>query len=404
MPDSPLASPTSANRPPPTDSPTLALYRCAIGPVNIEYYHPILTRFESLGRSELSWSWAAGLYTLNWMVYRRLWRQAAIYLTALICVLATAATVQRVVQPSLPIQVAGVVALLGFAVGIPGLLGNAWLYADIRKRMTQAIAASKTMAEAGMVLSQQASTRQGFIRQLIANAAITGVAVVGYFLFPTSEEAYVGDAKPAKTVTLVVSPTAITALALPIITASSVAPAASEPNLLTVEASAPGVAAPASAPTPALAAASEPAVVASPPQSPAPTEAQQGLAALIPKTKLKSPTALADSNKLSPKKQEKNEPVIKTKALAVSPANEVAPRTVYFVNVGLFSQEQNASAAVSQLVAAGMTGATSSVDVGSKTFTRVRSGPFETRLDANEAAVKIRLLNLEAKVHAQRQP
>ena len=187
MSDSPLPSAAAAApKSPPPETPTIALFRSAVGPVNSDYYMPILTRFESLGRGGLSWSWAAGLYTLNWMVYRRLWRQAAIYLAGLVCILATAAIMQLVAQPSLPMQVGGVLTLLGFAIGIPGLLGNAWLYADIRTRMTQAIANSKTMAEAGLVLSQQASTRQGFIRQLVANAAIVGVAVVGYLLIPSS--------------------------------------------------------------------------------------------------------------------------------------------------------------------------------------------------------------------------
>lgn len=364
MSDSPLPPTAAAPKSPAQESPTTALFRSAIGPVNSDYYLPILTRFESLGRSGLSWSWAAGLYTLNWMVYRRLWRQAAIYLAALICILATAVIMQLVAQPSLPMQAGGVLTLLGFAIGIPGLLGNAWLYADIHNRMTQAIATSKTMAEAGLVLSQQASTRQGFIRQLVANAAIVGVAVVGYLLIPSSGKA--------------ITPPAPT----------SVAPMASAPTSLpVVAASAATIATAASIPLPALPPASEPVVVA-----PAPVV----LAA--------PPQATTPLANPAPKKAEKQEPAAKPKAHASRPDSDAAPRTAYFVNVGLFSKEQNASAAISQLVAAGMTGTTQRVDVGSKKLTRVRSGPYETQADATEVAVKIRLLNLEAKVFAQKQP
>jgi cell division protein FtsN len=388
------------------DSPTVALFRSAIGPVNREYYLPILTRFESLGRVGLSWSWAAGLYTLNWMVYRQLWRQAAIYLAALICVLAAAAIIQLVAQPSLPMQVAGVLVLLGLAVGIPGLLGNAWLYADIRNRMTQAIATSKTMAEAGLVLSQQASTRQGFIRQLIANAAIVGVVGVGYLLMSVSEKVSVSETKPVKTVTQVVTPPALTARTLPAPTASSVALVASAPIPPTVATPAASMTARAPVPLLALPAASAPVMMTEPPVPTAPAEAPGATAPPTPKTKPKSHATLVDSSKSSPKKQETPEPVIekKSKARMSSPDSDAAPRIAYFVNVGLFSKEQNASAAVSQLIAAGMTGTTQRMDVGSKKLTRVRSGPYETQADATEVAVKIRLLNLEAKVFAQKQP
>lgn len=395
MPDSAMASSTSANRSFQTESPTIALFRSAIGPVNIEYYLPLLTRFESLGQSTPSWNWAAGLYTLNWMVYRRLWRHTVLYLAALIFMWASAAIIQLIAKPSLPTQFAGMLTLLSLSIGIPGFLGNAWLYIDIRKRMTQAIANSKTMAEAGLVLSQQASTRQGFIRQLIANAAIVGVAVVGYLLVPASEKESTGEVKPAKTVTKVTTPPALTAPSLPTISAASIALAASAAVPAIVAASAPSVAASASASPPALTAASAPLLVAAPLQTPLPKEGPQATIAPIPKTKIKSYADLVESSKL-PKKQEKKEPVGTTTA--------PAPRTVYYVNVGLFSKEQNATAAIGQLAAAGMTGTTQSVDVGSKTLTRVRSGPFETRADATEAAVKIRLLNLEAKVHAHRQP
>lgn len=364
MSDSPLPSAAAAPKSPPPETPTVALFRIAIGPVNRDYYMPILTRFESLGRGGLSWNWAAGLYTLNWMVYRRLWRQAAIYLAGLVCILATAAIMQLVVQPSLPMQVGGVLTLLGFAIGIPGLLGNAWLYADIRTRMTHAIATSKTMVEAGLVLSHQTSTRQGFIHQLIANAAIVGVAVVGYFLIPSSGK--------------VITPPAPTS-------AASMASALTSPPV--VAASATIIATAASIPLAALPPASEPVVVA-----PAP-----GVLTVPPQ----ATTPLANP---APKKIEEQEPAVKPQARAPGPDSNAAPRIAYFVNVGLFSKEQNASAAISQLVAAGMTGTTQRVDVGSKKLTRVRSGPYETQADATEVAVKIRLLNLEAKVSAQKQP
>lgn len=50
-----------------------ALYRATIGPLNIDDYLPFFSDFEATVNRALRWNTAAGLYTLNWMVFRRLW-------------------------------------------------------------------------------------------------------------------------------------------------------------------------------------------------------------------------------------------------------------------------------------------------------------------------------------------
>src|SRR3989338_4966840 len=58
---------------------TTAMYRAAIGPVNLGYYLPLFSRFDAADRAGPSWNWGAALYTLNWMAYRQLWSAALAY-------------------------------------------------------------------------------------------------------------------------------------------------------------------------------------------------------------------------------------------------------------------------------------------------------------------------------------
>ena len=66
------------------ESATQALYRAAIGPLNSDYYLPIFGGFESTSKLALRWNTAASLYTLNWMLFRRLWTAALVYSSAVL--------------------------------------------------------------------------------------------------------------------------------------------------------------------------------------------------------------------------------------------------------------------------------------------------------------------------------
>ena len=66
--------------PTPRESPTQALYRAALGPLQTEQHLRVFERFDADGRARPSWNWAAALLTLDWLVYRRLWRIAGLYL------------------------------------------------------------------------------------------------------------------------------------------------------------------------------------------------------------------------------------------------------------------------------------------------------------------------------------
>ena len=126
----------------PSDNAMTALSRLALGPVNTDYYLAVFERFDSTGRTTTTWNWAACLATLNWMVFRQLWSAALVYVAAAEGLALIVFGIGRSFlnwPPGVELGVLGAFAVLAFAV--PGLYGNAILYADIRKRIARALAA-----------------------------------------------------------------------------------------------------------------------------------------------------------------------------------------------------------------------------------------------------------------------
>ncbi len=69
--------------------------------------------------------------------------------------------------------------------------------------------------------------------------------------------------------------------------------------------------------------------------------------------------------------------------------------------MGLFAQDGNARRAHAKLLAAGLAAFTQEIDSPNGKRTRVRVGPFDNRAQADDAAGKIRTLELEALVFRQ---
>lgn len=167
------------------DSPTSLLYRAAVGPISADYYLPLLARFESAGRAGLSWNWAACLYTLNWMAFRSLWVAALIYIGVMIFVpLVVLGFGRLLLQWSDTTEMMLWVAWGVLSFVVPGVLGNAVLRSDLRRRMTRAITDSRTLRDACAILSAQASSRKRLIGLGVANLILVGAAVVFYLAVP----------------------------------------------------------------------------------------------------------------------------------------------------------------------------------------------------------------------------
>jgi cell division septation protein DedD len=345
------------------------LYSAAIGPISNDYYLPVFTRFEAAGRWRLAWNWAACLYTVNWMIFRGLGLAALGYsATVAGAVLLLFGLGRMIFQFSPATEFALLAALVGLMLGIPGLFGNALLHTACRKKMAAALRDSATLSDACALLMRQASSRQRFLWLVSVNTLLVLMVVALYLSLRGSPQADApagsGDIPTTR------QNSAVHPLSLPIEaadTAASTPPPSSAP-------SSPGMATgviTAEAPDQALKAiAPAPAASAPKPQEP-PGLPSTAPAPLVPA----NPTAV------------------------VSAAPLVRYR--FYINVGLFAKEANAQNALNKLERAGLSTLSSTVSTPRGERTRVRAGPFNSEREANAAAEKIRVLNLDAVVMQQ---
>ena len=349
------------------DSPTSLLYRAAVGPISADYYLPLLARFESAGRAGLSWNWAACLYTLNWMAFRSLWGAALIYIGAMIFVpLVVLGFGRLLLQWSDTTEMMLWVAWGVLSFVVPGVLGNAVLRSDLRKRMTRAITDSRTLRDACAILSTQASSRKRLIGLGVANLILVGAAVVFYLAVP--DAGVLARVRPGPALERI-------AESGPVIDLTP------QPALAV-----------ASAPAPMALAASEPLPMVSfaPVPTPLPVAPASAPQATLPMLPASAPPVAVMPQPLP------------LPAALRKPASPVAaaPKILkpYFINVGLFAKKANARKAQAALQEAGLSPSTQEIGTGQGKRTRLRAGPFDTRSEAEAAAEKVRALKLEAQV------
>ena len=165
-------------------SPAMAmttLYSAAVGPIGNDYYLPLFSRFEDAGRATLSWNWSACLYTINWMIFRRLWGAALVAAGAMLGI-ALALVPLGLLVFEWPHELLYQLLLADLALGMfaSGLWGNALLYNHCRQAMMTAVADNKTLVQACAQLSLHASTRRRFIRLLLVNAVLLALVAAAY--------------------------------------------------------------------------------------------------------------------------------------------------------------------------------------------------------------------------------
>lgn len=413
----------------PSDNAMTALSRLALGPVNTTYYMAVFERFDNTGRTTTTWNWAACLATLNWMLFRQLWTPALVYLAAAEGLALIVYGIGRTFlqwPPGVELGVLGAFAMLAFAV--PGLYGNAILYADIRKRVARALAASRTLPEACVLLERQASSRKRLQALVLANLVLVAAAALAYLVWAPSDTKPLA-LEPAVTVAQATAAAsrpsaAASAPAAAIAAAPSPAPApvpvpAQEPPtpaLPATTASAPDPAKPAAAPaTPAPKAAATASTPARSSEANRPAPATLSAASTVSKTPSSAPATAA------PKPPAKTTPPAepasraasaakaktpKASASAAAPASSAPLPTVgtaagYYINVGLFADEANARKAQARLLNEGLPAFRQELNNAKGRRIRVRVGPYESRAKAEAAAASIRAMALEAVVFKQ---
>lgn len=412
----------------PSDNAMRVLSRLALGPVNTDYYLAVFDRFDNTGRTTTSWNWAACLCTVNWMIFRQLWSASLVYLAAaqgLALVLYALGRSLLHWPLGIGLGVLGAFAVLAFAV--PGLYGNAMLYADIRKRVGRALSVSRTLPEACALLQKQASTRKRLHAVVMANVLLVAAAALAYLLWPASppSDSRPLALEPAVTVAQATAAAASASAAASARVAVTPAPAP-EPvasGALAAEPPASQVTPPAATPD-SVPAPSPPASTAAP--APAPTStavagaAAAASAAAAPAGKKSlSPAAKDRAQASKPAAEPASRATAKaktkpSKAPAATPSAAAASATAssaalprvgsapgYYINVGLFADEANARKAQARLLNEGLPAFRQELQSAKGRRIRVRVGPYDSRARADQAAASIRALALEAVVFKQ---
>lgn len=186
MPSSQPPEPATASAPASLPAPTAteALYRAALAEGDIGFYLPVFADFDERGVARPHWNPAAGLFHVNWLLYRRLWRAAVVHTLVLVALglgLWWAGPSLGALGPLLWL------GLIAMAIAVPGFLGTAWLHDDVRRRMTAAVRRARTVQEACDTLRRQkrrrpvllgAAVLQGLL-VLVAGIDVSGPATPG---------------------------------------------------------------------------------------------------------------------------------------------------------------------------------------------------------------------------------
>ena len=411
------------------------LYRLSVGPVNAAYYQRHFQRFETLGKAVPTWNHGAAFCTLAWLVLRKLWRPAALYL----CLLAALLLVWwGGVHGRLPLPLELALCLL---VGmllcvVPGTLGNALYYQHVRQHTLQTLTRASSLSQARAQLAEQAVTKDR-LHTIAAIQALLLAALTGLVLHqvkqggPSEAPApsgppdlvipQVSSLAPTQPVAFTPTPAAVppadtapAAPALSLVTLAQAVPATPEaaPKTALVAEPAPAIApAPAPAPAAAPAAVPEPApalAAASPPAAPPPAPAKKAVTPPAPAVKAPAP-AKPDKSEKTDKgsktaKAEKADKADKASKSAPEPKPAPAAANVhlvpgkFYLNAGVYAQAANVDKAVQQLQGAKLNALRQSVSSSKGDLTRLRIGPFDTRQQAEQAAAKAKQLRIDASV------
>lgn len=416
----------------PSDNAMAAMSRLALGPVNTDYYLKVFERFDDTGRTTTTWNWAACLCTLNWMLFRQLWGAALVYVAAAEGLALIVFGVGRSFlhwPVGIELGVLGAFAVLAFAV--PGLYGNAILYADIRKRIARALAASRTVPEACALLEKQASSRKRLQVLVLANVVLVLAALIAYLALSPSDVKPLA-LEPAVTVAQATAAAQAASAtkpvgALPVPEAEGApTPPTPAPEVATeppppAPTPAPQAPAAAAAPKPALApapVASAPLAVAPAPAATAVQKSAEPPAAkastpkpAVPAASTRAPTPAASATATAPARRDAASRAAaptkpKTPASAASSTADTALPTVgtapgYYINVGLFAEEANARKTQARLLNEGLPAFRQELNNSKGRRIRVRVGPYATRAQADAAAEAIRAMALDAVVFKQ---
>jgi len=380
------------------------LYRATIGARAQDYYLRHFGRFDGEGRAGTSWNWAAYWSTINWMIYRRMWGWALAYVAAVAgSALLIFGVGKLVLDYSDTSAILLFLLLLTAAFVVPGLYANAWYYTHVNQKITAVLRNVPEVKDAATVLAGSAPDSRRLLWLGAGNAVVLALALAVANWIHDSENALPQMAAHEERLPAT-SDLLQPRVSAPVARASAPVAAASTPLAqVSAQAPAPGAAQAAASVTPAPAqGASAPAAV------PAASGAAVTVADKSPMVPAvdRSPARAAPVSVATAPVEAAPAPAAVGSAAAPRPAPRAsAPRAVrhvWVIQVGAYAQESNARNALAQVQALGLDAGAESFDSPKGRLMRVRVGPFTRQAEAEQAALRIKTLNLPVLVIRQR--
>lgn len=402
---------------------TAELYRAAIGPRGQDYYLRQFMRFDAEGGAGASWHWPAYCCTFNWFVYRKMWGWALGYVAAVLgLVLLIFGVGKLVFDYSDTSALLLFLGLLTAAFVVPALYANAWFYRHCTERITAALRSTGEVKDACEVLLRQAPDSRRLIGLAVGNAALLAMAlgVVNWFqgtdsgqpiLAARDERALVAGGQSGQVRPLISPPVARVASApAPVASAPAVAasPSPTSTVVVTSAATAPPVAQAVSAPATAPVVPAEK-LAASAGKSPLVNTADSTSTPIKPEPAVlpaRPPRAAAAAPApepvAAPAPVAATEPAPSATARPAASPNAPRVRYVWVIQVGAYAQPENAQNALAQVQSLGLDAGAETFESAKGPLTRVRVGPYTRQAEAEQAALRIKTLNLPVLVIRQR--
>jgi len=164
-------------------------YRAVLGPKNQDYYLDQFSRFDDERKLGPSWNWSAFLVTFYWLLYRKMWRNAAIYFL-LPCVLWILLWVVGAVAGSL----VGIVGSLGYFAYVIAVLvampmyANALYYQHCTKMIETVRATTPDMQQQLKELAGKGGTSRAAYNFAVGVAVVAVIGALAAIAIPAYQD------------------------------------------------------------------------------------------------------------------------------------------------------------------------------------------------------------------------
>ncbi|WP_158229223.1 DUF2628 domain-containing protein [Collimonas sp. PA-H2] len=164
-------------------------YEAQIGPKNQDYYLSKFAAFDDAGKSGPSWHWPALFVPFYWFLYRKMWRNALIFLATPYFV-----TIFLLMTGAATGKSGGAVLGIGFVLLalacrlIPAIFANALYYAHCKKKIAEIKASRHSVERQLGELSGKGGTSGVFLFVLLIGIFIAVVGILAAIAIPAYQD------------------------------------------------------------------------------------------------------------------------------------------------------------------------------------------------------------------------